>query len=379
MTRVLLNGSSQLTDEIQGYLDRWGMQVCRLPGVPLDFSFTLLRRCDVVIVCGEECDELCPEGEIVPPDTPPILFVGQPSRRGDDPLLGFNTIAGPGQDGCLLEEALATCLAYSQQVRRERAERHGFHQYAQFLNHELRTPITAVGTALQILVEELAQRGEERLLGFANIGLRNVQRLQRTMAWSEGYLASRSLELIPDWQEWSVEMLVARATAEACAADELTVELATTAATQPLLSDAQLFGTVVQQVLHAVRYYAPDQAVTLQVKVSTSAEIGPLVPGGDDGPMLLLAYFLQPCAGEGLEPGQVARTGLVQRGDRPDEELLRLIEFTVSQEILALFGASLSTFSAPCDGEPVVTVVLPLEHGLAHARSERAICEAVPQ
>ena len=67
--------------------------------------------------------------------------------------------------------------------------------YLQFLGHELRSPLTAVKTVLETLLDDLADgpataAGEaDARLRMVELALRNVQRLHRTVDWSQGLLA----------------------------------------------------------------------------------------------------------------------------------------------------------------------------------------------
>ncbi len=361
MVRVLLNGKSKLTDRIQTYLRQWRMSVQRLPGVPLDFILHSRCTCDMIILtCADRGEErFCPGASVISQDMAPILLVGERPRRCNCQLNSWSYLPEIGPDGISLRRAIDACLAGVRESPGEQDDRHGYHQYAQFMNHELRTPITATSTALEILAQELARLGDERLLGFANIGLRNVQRLMQTITWSEGFLASRSQILQPNWCEWRVAELMQRITSEACARGELAVAYADGSADCMVVSDANLFGTVVMQVFHALRYSAHGLPLHLLVQLTLASD-GHGSPSAGDPDSLELVYRPARTAGEDCGPGRVARSSLVQRGDRAGEELLRLVDFTVSRPILELFQAVLTANAAPRPHEPWVTFTLPL-------------------
>lgn len=362
MVRVLLNGRTRLADEIQVYLCRWRMSVQRLPGVPLDFIQHSRSVCDLIIqtcvACGEEAT--CNGRLIQSRDMAPILLVGKRPDRCDCQLDHWSHLENPGPDGVLLRQAIDACLGCAGDVKPVRDERQGYHQYAHFLNHELRTPITATSTALEILAQELARHGDERLQGFARIGLRNVQRLMRTITWSEGYLTSRNRILKPDWRLWQVEELVHRATQEPRAKGVLSVEFVADAAEQRVESDGNLFGTVVSQVVHALQYTAVGSPLCLQIQVAP--ETVPARQLGIEHPGVLeLAYHPGSERGRDTQPGGVVRSSLVSQGDLAGQEFLRLVDFTVSRSILDLFRAILLTNATPRPSEPWVTLSMPLQ------------------
>jgi len=371
MVRVLLNGKSKLTDQIQTYLRQWRMSVQRLPGVPLDFILHSRCTCDVIILtCADRGEErLCPGASVISQDMAPVLLVGERPRQCACQVDSWSYLPELGPDGISLRQAIDACLAGVRKSYQAQDDRHGYHQYAQFMNHELRTPITATSTALEILAQELARLGDERLLGFANIGLRNVQRLMQTITWSEGFLASRSQILQPNWCEWRVGELMQRVTSEACAREELAVTYADGTADCMVVSDANLFGTAVMQVFHALRYSAHGLPLHLLVQVTLDSG-GHGMPSAGDPDSLELIYRPTRTAGEETGPGRVARSSLIQRGDRAGEEFLRLVDFTVSQPILELFQAVLTANAAPQPHEPWVTFTLPLRP--AHLPGSRA-------
>jgi len=382
MAHILLNGQSPETDKVQSYLREWGLSFHRLAGEPWELTLETQSDYDVLIFCGVEqngCDLSWPsseEEELVV--AIPMILIGVRTLPIDPAWNDACFIDELGPDGCLLKEALDTSLGQKQCWGHNNDSRHVFHQYAQFLNHELRTPITATSTALEILVEELAKFGNERLLGFANIGLRNVRRLQRTMTWSEGYLNSRSMIVKPQWQEWNLESLMERATRQINFKGRPQVAFEAGVAERVFESDSRLFCILIQQILHAVRYYAPGWSVTLRVDVdhceSTTSQ--QMETRGNE--KLVLAYYLQNDTGDEITPGQVVRTSLVHCGDRSGDEFLRLLQYTVSKEILDLFQASMRMRSTQAGDEPLVTVTLPFRQQPVWDGSDetdkRAVC-----
>jgi hypothetical protein len=365
MVRVLLNGRSKLTDEIQVYLRRWRMSVQRLPGVPLDFIQHSRSVCDLIIQTCAECGEeaACSGRQVQSRDMAPVLLVGKRPRACECQLDVWSHLESPGPDGQLLQQAIDACLGCLREASQGGGERQGYHQYAHFLNHELRTPITATSTALEILAQELARHGNERLQGFAHIGLRNVQRLMRTITWSEGYLTSRTRILKPDWRIWHVEELVQKVTYESCAQGELALEYVADAAEHRVISDVNLFGTVLSQVQHALHYSVQGSPLNLQIQVSPE----PAASGDNAEPkpgVLELAYRPDPEAGQALSPGDVTRSSLVTQGGLAGQEFLRLVDFTVSRSILDLFRAILLTNATPRPHEPWVTFSMPLQRQL---------------
>jgi hypothetical protein len=290
----------------------------------------------------------------------PVLLVGKRPPACECQLDAWTHLESPGPGGKFLQQAIDACLGCAPEASSGQDERQGYHQYAHFLNHELRTPITATSTALEILAQELARHGDERLRGFAHIGLRNVQRLMRTITWSEGYLDSRNRILKPDWRLWHVEELVQRVTHDSCAQGELAVEFVDDAAEHQVVSDVNLFGTVVSQVLHALRYSVLGSPLNLQIQVTPNLESNAVKAEEKPG-VLELAYRPHHDLDQDPAPGSVVRSSLVSQGDLAGHEFLRLVDFTVSRSILDLFRAILLTNATPRPQEPWVTFSMPMQ------------------
>jgi len=261
-------------------------------------------------------------------------------------------IDGPGPQGVELKRALESCLAFALRQRREEETRHGFHQYVHFLNHELRTPLTAATTSLQILTRELADQGGDSLLEFAEIAARNLQRLNRTVVWSDGYLASQCSRSKPELRELPLAELIDRAAGAEVSAGELSFQVSPRAAETSLVCDPDLLATLLQQVRHAIAYQAP--------KASLVVEVG--FAGAEDAEQAAVVFSFQVPESQvgGRTGGHVVRTGLVSRRESPRDEFGRLVEFTVSREILSQLGATIATSADGSAATPVVTLTLPV-------------------
>lgn len=348
---------------MEGWLLRWGHAVERSRTVPaLKAAATIARSDVVVIVCdGRGLDGVCPLSLPLGLEVPPLLQVGragQVCRRLD---LYCERVPDPGRGGRRLARALRLCLQRVAQMRAHAAEVRVYHEYIQFLGHETRTPLAAAQAALEILEREGAAAGQDRdrRAGFVQVALRNVRRLCETVAWTEEYLEARTLILAPRWQEHRIGELLANVLEIERPCQDLALVFEAGVESLALVSDERLLRTLLRQLVHTLRYHAPGARLVLRVsrRQRESTAPAPLAGGAADQEILIAAWIRGSEAGRG--PARVARTGLVELGDAPEGELLRLLEFTVSRELLALLGARVALPAAAAAEGPSLTLVLP--------------------
>lgn len=362
MARIVLTGESLLTEQVRACLQRWGHTVVHAATEEAFRGAASYRRADaVVVVCdGRGLEGHCPVSIPCRGEPAPMILVGRPGRgcrRNDHEL---EIVPDLGRGGRRLARALRGCLARSAQMRRHDAEIKVYHEYIQFLSHEIRTPITSALAALEILARAPAAAGDERRGDFVRIGLRNLKRLRETVNWTEEYLAARTVAVAPRWSEGRIGELIAAAAGPACPRPDLSLTFEGGVEAATMISDPSLLRALVQQVLHAVRYLAPEARVALRAGLRPAGDGAGLAATGLSLEGELQLSFVTGSAGEGERHRRVARTGLVEPGDEPDAQMLRLIEFTISREVLALLGGRLAVVSRPPADPPLLSLSLPL-------------------
>lgn len=373
MPHILLLGDSPLAAEIESRLAGRGLSVSRADDLPLD---GLLAGCQngtvVVLACPDEAEcESHPDCHVVEElyrAGMPLLLVGAASKKCRWRRICRQHLVDPGEGACALLAAVSECLEASSWPPAEAAQLRGWHDYAQFLSHELRTPLTAVQAALQILRRELEGSEHEPHLGLIQIALRNLQRLRQAVTWSEDYLATRVQPANPEWQEWTVTDLVNSAVAENVDQGRLVLELSGGIGCQVVVSDADLFHTVVQQMLRAVHYQTSDPCFRLEVALRPATVAHPVPSTSPENLELVLSCCLGPASSERCTP-QVVRTALVDAEETPGDELSRLMEFTVSRELLHLLGARVTIPDGNTTEGVVAELILPRFPTTAEARS----------
>jgi hypothetical protein len=110
----------------------------------------------------------------------PLLLVGQDDPHG----VAWRIIAPRRAAGDCLRRSLEACCARARALRDRPADDPLRMRWRDFLGHELRSPLTAIKTALE---EIEAAPGDPGPL--PEIALRNVARLQLVLEWSQDLLA----------------------------------------------------------------------------------------------------------------------------------------------------------------------------------------------
>jgi len=371
LPRVLLSGNPALVEQAQSWLLRWGHSVVRAATEPAFLAAVSVRRVDAAVICcgGGGLGGVCPASLPLPVDAAPLLLLG--AGRGDcHRRTGYlEVMPHPGRGGRRLRRALHACVRQAELARRHLADVQVYHEYIQFLGHETRTPLTSALAALEILAADGVEGDEAaaRRAGFARLALRNLRRLGETLEWTEDHLAARTSAAAPRWREGRAGDIVTRAAGLDTPRPELALVFEAGVEELPVLSDEALLRLLLRQVFHALRYHAPGARLALRISSPAARTEGWEAAGPAGAVELVLAFRVSSPAGEPA-PGRVARTGLVERGEAPEQELSRLIQFTVSRELLQLFGARLTV--PPAGDGPALRLVLPtVPPGAVPARS----------
>jgi signal transduction histidine kinase len=149
------------------------------------------------------------------PAAPALLVADGDPRAGGTQRLSAADVAGDA-----LRRRLEACFAEARRLRGGAEPCPLSLRYRDFLGHELRSPLTALRTALE---EIAASPGDPGPL--PQIALRNVERLQQVLEWSQGLLAladlpdpeaREALAALADGSPWSADDADAAAAAAGC-------------------------------------------------------------------------------------------------------------------------------------------------------------------
>lgn len=191
MSHVLLIGDDAQCGPVRTQLVRWGLTVARPTDEGSESLPVGVDECDVVLVVGVSAEQVLPDtlpdgGRGAVPAAPRLFLAGdllpQDYERSLWPSL---------REACLQARELRAGLGPAAADLAQEIQ----HQVA----HELRSPLTVIKTALEVMEDDLhtwhAQPADiEAQLKMLQIALRNVRRLHRAVEWSQMLLAGPCAE-----------------------------------------------------------------------------------------------------------------------------------------------------------------------------------------
>jgi signal transduction histidine kinase len=170
-------GTGQPPADIQPRLAVWGLTAAVRTPVGL-WSLPTINDCDAALWFGPSRDLPAADGSDVP--AAPLLLLGEDDHDGR----AWQVVPPHEAGSARLRRALESCFARTRSLRDGGVADPLRERYRDFLGHELRSPLTAIRTAL----EEIAAEPQDPL-PLVRIALRNVRRLHRTLEWSQDVLA----------------------------------------------------------------------------------------------------------------------------------------------------------------------------------------------
>jgi len=266
VSHVVLGGDEHQVSELLPWLKKWGITTGHLGS---EDPVPTVWQCDVVIWSGQPdryqgaCQGTLPDGSGgAAGPAAPLIFITAEKVPSDLMPVGAISLVGPGPDVSRLRSILRDALVRSQLLRGEfRGDARGCEvddadAYLHFLGHELRSPLTAIKTALEVLESDPggSQAGPADFTHkMLNIALRNVRRLHQTMDWSQELLAAGVAPVVASPREVTVAELasgLARLGA---------VEVDAECRAQALETDPELVEALVAQMTRAVIMACPEQ------------------------------------------------------------------------------------------------------------------------
>ncbi len=306
MQQILIGGDRSQDMRLRSWLAAWGLTTGRLPDDVHPAQVPLERARAVIYACGAR-QRVVPAPTAVAQAMAPLLLIGA-TAPPDLRAAAWLRIADPGPTGENLAAALKPCLA----VAGGSADGTGFQD---LVNHEMRTPLTAAGTALQTLAMQIERAGGPHL-ELVDIALRNIRRLERTVDWACDYLAAGAGESPHASAPCETALLDILEDLDDLASGQ-TLTWSTTAGDWDAVVclDRESWRRLLRQTLRAIEYQVPHQPIHLELSL--------LAPAAAGSPSGLLMVVNLPCA-----PGSDQRQE--RRADDEVEQLRRLLAFTVN-------------------------------------------------
>ncbi len=350
MTHVLFNGEIQQYPALRSLLWQWGVTVGRLPGGDPAGARATVEDCDAVLQLNrvpvhEDREEndfgAMPDGaeaEGAVAAAAPLLAIGSESGSENS----WITIPEVGPGGSRLKIALQSCLERARVLRGQSGFQHDENQFRDFVGHELRSPLTAVMTAVTALGDEKSPGpGSIRMLGLA---VRNLKRLADTVEWSQELMSLAqgvpAADLVP----------VPVAAVAGVIPDHLEVRLDKNCESGEILTDLRLLGILARQMERVFSYACPGNSPVFRLEVDP-----------DSGDCRFSALVLE--NEKEVSARRVSRSGGKETG--PDKarwnrtEFENLSRMLISPHLLQVLGVKSRLPSGP-RGQAELSIGLPM-------------------
>ena len=366
MTHVLLDNNLKSQVEIRNRLRRWGMTVgaldCQIPG----FVWPHIQECDLVIMAPESVpgsDHKYDAGvaELSENFAPALLL-------GVSGFLLLDRDAWQGLPECnpepqQLRRAMQVCLEQTAMLRHRAGAGEDREDFLTFLGHEMRSPLTAAKTALEVLQGDLGGLqnpgdGPDPSLKMVDIALRNVRRLHHTVEWSQELLASASHGQDNPLLDLNIDQL------EDFLDTRYSLFWGEISSSVTVHTDLEALAQLLEQAGRALNYTVPGCSLELSID------------GGSDEFLELVLQAKAPHGGK--EIPRVARHGLTPGGPNDDSlsaELRRLVIFVVSHSLASHLEMKLEVLDQPNE-EPAIQMRIP--QGKPVNNHEESLGELLP-
>jgi hypothetical protein len=331
VTHVLLDRNLDSGKEIRHRLSQWGMTMGQFDSLHPDFQWPTIQECDLVIMRTCLSNSFCadlPDENHEP--LAPVILLGVSGNL----LLArdaWQVLPQSNPDSQELRRAIQSCLEQVALLRHGAATGQDREDFLSFLGHEMRSPLTAAKTALEVLQGDLGgldsqdDAGSPHLKMLA-IALRNVRRLSQTVEWCQELMASS-----PGEQNIQLRDLAGVQLQEALG-KENPGRWSESALQLMLHTDTQSLSVLMDQVVRALHYAIPDCQAELNAACSSEQQGA-------------LSLTLSPARGS-VQDGapRVSRLGLASSdlsGDCPSADLQRLVRFVISGVLVSRLGVGL--------------------------------------
>ncbi|MCP4291860.1 MAG: hypothetical protein GY780_08510 [bacterium] len=357
MTHVLLDIRLSSYREIHSRLRRWGMTLGTFDIQSADPDWPASHQCDLALLDSNTASALGkirrPANLLMNPEQQaPIILLGVsgPLLLDRDAWQGLNQ---NNPDSRTLRQAMQVALEKSYRRNNHSEENEDQGDFLTFLGHEMRTPLTAVKTALEVLEGDLGGMGiktaeDDPQLKMVALALKNVRRLQHTIEWSQEMLASSGGQSKAELGLLSCEKL------ESFLQEKFELKEADFPAETQVMTDLTALDDLVVQCSRALDYTFADRGVESRVHFEGEPEKGTGWLHVDLLPVSLPSNVTVP---------RISRFGLESLNNQAQGsgcELQKLTGFVVSGGLKEYLGVELEIFQ-DSEGQSGIRISLVLQ------------------
>ncbi len=354
MTHVLLDTGLEFKGDIRARLARWGFTVGEATLGDSLSQWPSIQECDLVVMAGDSVGLSWGDNPAVDVDQwAPVILLGV-----SGPLLlvrdAWQVLSEANPSSNTLRPAVQTCLDQVSLMRQTPQNQREREDFLSFLGHEMRSPLTAAKTALEVLQGDLGGLEEESgepdpRLKMLEIALRSIRRLHNTVEWSHDLMGLSSVNEKVLLQEIEAQQW--------CKALQEAGHLPLEYSPRPhvLHTDPQALIQLLNQVVRALNYAYPDHHRELSIQADAQRE-----------DTLCLVYQAYPDENAGHQP-RISRLGLSSPGvgeASGSTELEQLLRFVVSRVLVSSLGAELEV-AAEDSLVPEIRIWVPLGQGFS--------------
>ena len=345
---MLLDKNLNSGKDILHRLGQWGMTVGEIDPTQPNFQWPTILECDFVMIDSAVADSIiCEQSAAKSESLAPLILLGVSGSL----LLArdaWQVLPQTNPDSTKLRLAIQACLEQVSLMRHGPSAGQDREDFLSFLGHEMRSPLTAAKTALEVLQGDLGginsqETSPDPNLKMLDIALRNVRRLHQTVEWSQELLASAPVEQNINLHDICAEELHGilesfPSTTWEGKARQLCVH-----------TQGESLSTLMDQVTRAFQYAVPEFEPKLHLQSSQRE------PGA-------LSLTLSSACG-GVQDGapRVSRLGLTSSESKDEtvfSDLERLVRFVVSPTLISRLGVYIEVVENG-EGEICIQVDVP--------------------
>ncbi len=348
-----------------------------------NFTWPAIQECDLLIISSNSIPNNCSAEDSASQESPellaPVLLLGVSGFLLLD-RDAWQALPEINPEPQQLRRAVQVCLEQTAMLRHRAGTGEDREDFLTFLGHEMRSPLTAAKTALEVMQGDLGflhKEGDapDPSLKMVEIALRNIRRLHHTVEWSQELLSVSSFGQDCLLRDFATPLL------KNFLKEKVSLIWGKVPEGLSVNTDLESLAQLLDQAGRALQYTVPGSQLELMVNYSTG-DLSDFDADGEEltdqsAESLNLVLCVQ-SKESSTESPKVARHGLVSGapvGKDVAEELRRLVLFVVSQSLCSSLGVGLKVLNQ-ADDYPAIEIQIPLVP--LEEKSSDSVAELLP-